>query len=158
MVTVGTGYSQKWHEPPSAWVHGDVLHEEGPRCADGDVQKTHYTEWRQVPEHYIIYFTLCPTSVFRHDYISASFSNSVAPVSSDESDQKDSDRSSASPSSSCSNGKSWHFLTLTGRTVIWPSLVQLQYFTNAIDTYNFGLHINLFIICLETGLRMRVKL
>lgn len=44
----GTGHSKERHEPTSARVHGDVLHEEGPGCSDGDLQETHHPERRKV--------------------------------------------------------------------------------------------------------------
>lgn len=46
--TDGTGHSKERHEPTSARVHGDVLHEEGPGCSDGDLQETHHPERRKV--------------------------------------------------------------------------------------------------------------
>ena len=48
LTTAGAGHGQERHEPAPARVHGDVLHEEGSRCSDGDLQEAHHTEWRQV--------------------------------------------------------------------------------------------------------------
>lgn len=44
----GTGHGKERHEPTPARVHGDVLDEERPGRADGDLQEADYTEWRQV--------------------------------------------------------------------------------------------------------------
>uniref|UniRef100_A0A4W6FSK2 Intermediate filament family orphan 1 n=1 Tax=Lates calcarifer TaxID=8187 RepID=A0A4W6FSK2_LATCA len=46
--SVGTGDSEERHEPSPARVHGDVFDEKRAGRPDGDLQETHYTEWRQV--------------------------------------------------------------------------------------------------------------
>lgn len=57
----GTGHGKERHEPTSARVHGDVLHEERPGCSDGDLQETYHPERRKVtaPRHSNHLSTIC---------------------------------------------------------------------------------------------------